>query len=114
MRKKLGEAHRITGGAIFRTCKYFWWLLTPSTGLGLPISQWGYCWIQWSRRSLLTRVFPVSVVMQGSGGWTFHELWKVQAVIMWNWGEVCVEGGRSERAATILRERVPLAVLKEC
>lgn len=97
MRKKLGKAHRITGGAIFRICKYLWWLLTPSTGLGLPISQWGYCWIQWSRKSLLTRVFPVSVVMEGSGGWTFHELWKVQAVIMWNWGEVCEEEDQKEQ-----------------
>ena len=40
-------------------------------GLDSPISQWGCCWNEWTGRVLLNPVFPVSVVMQGSG-WTFH------------------------------------------
>lgn len=53
------------GRAVLKSLKYL------VNGLGSPISQWGCCWNEWTGRVLLNPVFPVSVVMQGSG-WTFH------------------------------------------
>lgn len=61
----------------------FFTILTHCVDLGLPVLQWGCCLGERSGRVVPCPVFPDSAVMQGSG-WTFHGLWKLQAVIIWS------------------------------
>ena len=66
-----GERGTERGEGCFEKSLKYLWMLTHCSSPGSPVSQWGCCWIERTGRVLLNPVFPVSVVMQGSG-WTFH------------------------------------------
>ena len=87
---KQGESDWRGWGYLQNSLPSLQWVLTHCMGLGLPVLQWGCCWDEQSGRVLPCPGFPGSVVMQGSG-WTLHGLWKLQAVSIWNWREICME-----------------------